>query len=358
MNMIQVLIVDDSAFMRKVITDFLSDYPSIQVVGTARNGEDALKKIQQLKPDVVTLDVEMPVMNGLEALEKMMEEHPLPVVMLSSSTIEGAESTFKALQLGAVDFVAKPSGPISLDIHKIKDELINKILHASQVNVQRVLLQNKKTPDEEETIRQLSFNYSEDSQDWYLSERKLIMIGTSTGGPKALETVLTRLPKDIDAPIVVVQHMPPKFTESLALRLDSVCSLTVKEAKRGDRLEDGVVYIAPGGYHLEIKRKGYDLVVDTNEKEPLNGVRPAVDQLFYSAAALDDYYKIAIIMTGMGSDGTKGLKKLIKSGQTKVIAESENTCMVFGMPKSAISAGVVDIVVNLEDIPSTILSIL
>ncbi|GAA0331958.1 protein-glutamate O-methylesterase CheB [Bacillus carboniphilus] len=356
--MVKVLIVDDSAFMRKVISDFLTSHRSIEVVGTARNGEDAIKKIPVLQPDVITLDVEMPVMDGLEALEWIMNESPLPTVMLSSSTTEGAKSTFHALQLGAVDFVAKPSGPISLDLHKIQDELVEKVLHASQVNMKKMTPVQKRKTTQAELVEESQHIKTSQAQEWSPSHNKVIMIGTSTGGPKALQSVLSCIPSDIQSPIIVVQHMPPKFTESLAVRLNSLCELEVKEAKNGDKLENGVVYIAPGGYHLEIKRKGLSLILETNEEDPVNGVRPAVDRLFQSASELTDYYKIAVVMTGMGSDGTKGLKKLKESGQTKVIAESENTCIVYGMPKSAISAGVVDIVANVEDIPSTILSLL
>ncbi|MET3697965.1 two-component system chemotaxis response regulator CheB [Bacillus oleivorans] len=358
MMKVRVLIVDDSAFMRKVITDFLSDHPQIEVVGTARNGEDALKKIQQLKPDCLTLDVEMPVLNGLDALEMIMEQNPIPVVMLSSSTREGATSTLQALQLGAVDFVAKPSGPISLDMHKIKDELVEKVLHASTVNIQRIVGTKKSSKGMAKKDSRPNYESLRKEKAPSAGDPKLVLIGTSTGGPKALQTVLTQIPTTIDVPIVVVQHMPPKFTESLSLRLDSLCSLRVKEAECFEKLENGVVYIAPGGVHLEIKKSGSSLIFEMNDKDPVHGVRPSVDLLFQSAAALEEYEKIAVIMTGMGSDGTKGLELLKQQGQTIAIAESEQTCMVYGMPKSAVSAGLVDIIVNVEDIPGAILSLL
>ena len=354
---VRVLIVDDSAFMRKLISDFLSTHPQIEVAGTARNGEDALKKIRELQPDCLTLDVEMPVLDGLEALKKIMDQHPIPVVMLSSSTKKGTTHTLQALQLGAVDFVAKPSGPISLDLHKIKDELVEKVLQASTVNIQRIV--GPKVPAAAPIKNQVPDFYAFNTMNEpFQGKPKLVLIGTSTGGPKALQTVLTQLPKNMDAPIVVVQHMPPKFTESLSIRLDSLCSLRVKEAECFEKLESGVVYIAPGGVHLEIKKSGSSLIFEMNDKDLVHGVRPSVDYLFQSAAELEDYKKIAVIMTGMGSDGTKGLEMLKQKGQTIAIAESEQTCMVYGMPKSAVTAGVVDIIVNVEDIPAAILSLL
>ncbi|WP_243296416.1 protein-glutamate methylesterase/protein-glutamine glutaminase [Bacillus litorisediminis] len=357
MKKVRVLIVDDSAFMRKLITDFLSNHPQIEVVGTARNGEDAIKKIQEVMPDCLTLDIEMPVLNGLDALQMIMEQHPIPVVMLSSSTKTGASSTLQALQLGAVDFVAKPSGPISLDLHKIKDELVEKVLHASTVNIRR-FIGSKKTSSKNTKKASTKIHSLKTANQSLNGTPKLVLIGTSTGGPKALQTVLTQLPDTIDAPIVVVQHMPPKFTESLSLRLDALCSLRVKEAECFEVLENGVVYIAPGGVHLEIKKSGSTLIFEMNDKDPVHGVRPSVDLLFESAAELTEYEKIAVIMTGMGSDGTKGLERLKQNGQTIAIAESEQTCMVYGMPKSAVTAGVVDIIANVEDIPGTILSLL
>lgn len=355
---IRVLIVDDSAFMRKMVSDFLSTHQDIEVIGTARDGADALKKMVELKPTVVTLDIEMPVMDGLEALERIMDEFPVPVVMLSSSTKQGAKSTFHALQLGAVDFVEKTSGPISLDLHKIKDELIEKVLYADKVDVNR--LKNK--PVQAVTDQAIATVQSKTRKnrihEWRSDQKRLILVGTSTGGPKALQTVLTQLPDHIGAPIIVVQHMPPNFTESLALRLDSLCSLTVKEAVNGDILQNDTVYLAAGGYHLELKKNGKSLALETNTKEPVNGHRPSVDKLFASASKLDDYYTVAVIMTGMGSDGTNGLIQLKETGRSQVIAESEQTCIVYGMPKAAITAGVVDYIVDVEDIPSQIMTLL
>ncbi|OAT73352.1 protein-glutamate methylesterase/protein-glutamine glutaminase [Parageobacillus thermoglucosidasius] len=346
MSKVKVLVVDDSAFMRKLITDFLSESPQIEVVGTARNGKEALEKVSVLNPDVVTLDVEMPVMNGLEALKQMMKKHPLPVVMLSSTTTEGAENTITAMQYGAIDFVAKPSGVISLDLYKVKEELINKVLLASRANVRAISRDDEGEMGANQRIRTF---YEQKHH-----RKKIVCIGTSTGGPRALQQVLTKLPENIAAPIMIVQHMPKGFTKSLAQRLDSLSAIAVKEAEDGETLQNGTAYIAPGGFHLLVHEAKGSLTACVEQSPPRNGHRPSVDVLFESISALTDYEKIAVIMTGMGSDGTAGLRRLKESGNAKVIAEDEKTAVVFGMPKAAIQANVVDVVVPLEQIADMI----
>jgi two-component system chemotaxis response regulator CheB len=345
MSKVKVLVVDDSAFMRKFITDLLSENPQIEVVGTARNGKEALEKVSLLNPDVVTLDVEMPVMNGIDALKQIMREHPLPVVMLSSTTTEGAENTIIAMQYGAIDFVAKPSGAISLDLYKVKEELINKVLLASRANVRAL----SKDSASEILAQRRSMPYHRAHQ-----RKKIVCIGTSTGGPRALQQVLTKLPENIAAPIVIVQHMPKGFTKSLAQRLDSLSRITVKEAEDGETLQNGTAYIAPGGFHLLIHEVKGLLTARVEQSPPRNSHRPSVDVLFESISALTDYEKIAVIMTGMGSDGTAGLRRLKESGNTKVIAEAQETAVVFGMPRAAIQANVVDLIVPLEQIAEMI----
>lgn len=346
MSKVKVLVVDDSAFMRKLIVDFLSESPQIEVVGTARNGKEALEKVSLLNPDVVTLDVEMPIMNGLETLKQMMAKHPLPVVMLSSTTTEGAENTITAMQYGAVDFVAKPSGVISLDLYKVKEELINKVLLASRANVRAISKDNAGEMRANQRIKTVC--------DRKHQRKKIVCIGTSTGGPRALQQVLTKLPENIAAPIMIVQHMPKGFTKSLAQRLDSLSSIAVKEAEDGETLQNGTAYIAPGGFHLLVHEAKGSLTACVEQSPPRNGHRPSVDVLFESISALTDYEKIAVIMTGMGSDGTMGLRRLKESGNTKVIAEDEKTAVVFGMPRAAIQANVVDMVVPLEQIAEMI----
>ncbi len=354
----KVLVVDDSAFMRKLISDFLSASDQLEVIGIARNGEDAIAKINKLRPDVVTLDVEMPKMNGIEALRRIMQECPLPVVMLSSTTKEGAEETVTAMELGAVDFIAKPSGTISLDLHKVQGEIVEKVVAASKVNIKKMTkVYRKRTEEIEPNHSVINANQPKvfDRQ-WKVNSSKIILIGTSTGGPRALQQVLTELPHDLDAPVVVVQHMPPGFTRSLADRLDGQSAIKVKEAEHDETLQKGTAYIAPGGFHTRVKDLGSHLSFQlTKEEAPRNGHRPSVDTLFESASLIRNYAKIAVIMTGMGSDGSEGLIKLKEYGEVKAIAEAKETCIVFGMPKSAIATKLVDSVENIGDISHSIM---
>lgn len=355
MNKIRVLVVDDSAFMRKMITDLLGSHPQIEVAGTARNGLDALEKINMLAPDVVTLDVEMPVMNGLEALKEIMATSPLPVLMLSSTTIKGAENTFQAMELGAVDFIAKPSGPISLDLYKVKEELAQKIILASKVKIGN--LKHKSGSIHISSIPDIQVYSKIEPKNSFIhsSRKKILCIGTSTGGPRALQQVLTGLPETLDAPVLIVQHMPPNFTKSLAARLDSICKISVKEAEDGEIVQKGTAYIAPGGYHLKAKASGANLILQIDQSPIRNGHRPSVDVMFESVSQIKDYFKVAVIMTGMGSDGTEGLLQLKKTGEVKAIAESEETAVVYGMPKSAIATSLVDDIASLDQIAGTIL---
>ncbi|WP_373558550.1 protein-glutamate methylesterase/protein-glutamine glutaminase [Bacillus sp. FJAT-45350] len=338
--------------MRKVISDMLNQEECISVVGTARNGQDAIDKIKVLQPHVITLDVEMPVMDGLETLKIIMVENPLPVVMVSSTTVDGAKNTLLAIEYGAVDFVAKTSGAISLDLHKVKEELVEKVILASSVKMQNVFpnknkpLQNiiKSKTQEEMTKSPLSLT------------KKIVAIGTSTGGPKALQQVLTKLPKSLQAPIVIVQHMPAGFTNSLANRLNTLSDIAVKEAVDGEILKNGVAYIAPGGFHLTIVKMGASMVIHIDKSPPRKGHRPSVDVMFESLSLVRDFKMIAVIMTGMGADGTEGLMKLKSKTNCYAIAESEETAIVYGMPKSAINTNSVDEVVPLQNIAKSIIN--
>ncbi|MFM1650834.1 chemotaxis response regulator protein-glutamate methylesterase [Brevibacillus sp. B_LB10_24] len=346
MKNIRVLVVDDSAFMRKVITDILGNDPGIEVVGQARNGRECLQKVKEHSPDVVTLDIEMPVMNGLETLEKLMSLSPLPVIMLSSLTTEGATATVQALELGAFDFVAKPSGPISLDIHKVADELIERVKLASVAKRKPWQVPLPKAPKLYTPLPNVK------------PGRKIVALGTSTGGPKALQSVLTSLPASFPAPILIVQHMPPGFTKSLAQRLDALSAIRVVEAAEGDEILPGTAYIAPGGYHLQVRENDDGrLYASLNQSEPRGGLRPAVDVLFESVGKLQNIKKWAVIMTGMGSDGTKGLKIMKEQGTVTSVIEAESSCVVFGMPRSAIQAGLADQIVPLEQIAETLVRI-
>jgi len=357
----KLLVVDDSAFMRKLISDFFIDNKLIEVIGIARNGKDAIEKIKTLQPDVITLDVEMPVMNGLEALQRIMEETPVPVVMLSSTTKSGAESTIQAMEYGAVDFIAKPSGTISLDLHKIKVELVEKVEHAARVSINKIqksslmplknrIPKNIEVKKKTETNKEIN---------WDKSKKKIVLIGTSTGGPRALQEVITKLPSNIKAPVLIVQHMPAGFTKSLAQRLNQLSAIEVKEAQDGDLLQDGHAYIAPGGFHMRIQKRmsAYYIVLDDKEP-PRAGHRPAVDVLFEDNSQFNDFDKIAVIMTGMGSDGSLGLTQLKKRGNVVAIAESANTCIVYGMPKAAVETNLVNEVVDLDQVAKTIIQYL
>lgn len=369
----KLLVVDDSAFMRKLISDFFTDHAQIEVVGSARNGKDAIKKIQQLKPDVVTMDVEMPEMNGLEALKEIMKVSPVPVIMLSSTTQRGTENTLTAMEYGAVDFVAKPSGTISLDLHKIQEELVHKVLEASTVPVAKLKKPLSKRGARAKTSTSFATNETVATKpseiklaplvnktrkkvEWNKHSKKIILIGTSTGGPRALQEVITKIPANVDAPILIVQHMPAGFTKSLATRLDQMSKIHVKEAEQGDILQKGTAYIAPGGYHLKIRKVGstFAVVLDQNEP-PRSGHRPSVDVLFEDVSQYSDFDKVAVIMTGMGYDGSKGLVALKETGNVIAIAESAETCIVYGMPKAAVETQLVDEVADVDDIAQTIM---
>ncbi|AVQ99063.1 chemotaxis response regulator protein-glutamate methylesterase [Oceanobacillus iheyensis] len=344
MKSIRVLVIDDSAFMRKVIKDMLESDQRIQVIATARNGEDGIRKIKKLSPDVVTLDIHMPVMDGITALQYIMGECPIPVVMLSSATAEGADKTLQAISNGAVDFITKPSGNLSIENGQITQEIISKVIAASGVSITE--------KPEESTIQSTDIPVQNGKQTY---SRTIVTIGTSTGGPRALQQVIPCLPADFSAPILIVQHMPPGFTKSLAERLNSMSAVHVKEAVHGEVLEDGTAYIAPGNYHMHVKKRGITMVVELSQKEPVNGHRPSVDVLFESVGDLDQTNKIAVILTGMGSDGSNGIKRMkTKDTSTITIAESEKTAVIYGMPKSAVKTNCVNHIVALNQVADTL----
>ncbi|PKM77681.1 MAG: chemotaxis response regulator protein-glutamate methylesterase [Firmicutes bacterium HGW-Firmicutes-15] len=356
MELIKVLVVDDSAFMRKVLSDIINSDPTMTVVAAARDGQDALQKIDHFKPDVITLDIEMPIMDGMQTLEKIMTDNPLPVIMVSSLTQSGAEHTIRALNLGAVDFIAKPSGQISLDIDKISGDILKKIKIAAGTK--------KKLPN----INNISdFNpissavYKENVIDSKRQLNKLVLIGTSTGGPKALHQVLPKLPANINAGILVVQHMPPGFTKSLADRLNSLSQIKVKEAENGEEVLTGCAYIAPGDFHLNVlanrEKQKKELFIKLTQESPQGGHRPSVNQMLQSVAGQFWSDIVCVIMTGMGQDGTAGLK-YIKDKGAKVIAEHQSSCVVYGMPKVAIESGLVDKVVPLSNISEEVTKML
>ncbi|WP_103105964.1 protein-glutamate methylesterase/protein-glutamine glutaminase [Brevibacillus reuszeri] len=366
MSKIRVLVTDDSAFMRKVITDILSTDSEIEVIERAKNGLECIEKCKQLTPDVLTLDIEMPIMNGLDALEKLMNEYPIPVVMLSSLTREGAEATIQALELGAFDFVTKPSGPISLDIHKVGDRLIERVKAAASARgrIRRTDGKASKPTFTSPVAAQPVVRPVVTSTPPILTrlpnttKARLVVLGTSTGGPKALQTVLTQLPAKFPAPIAIVQHMPAGFTKSLAQRLDSLCQIKVTEVTDGEILHPATAYIAPGGYHFEVHSVNGRLQAHLHQQEPRGGHRPSVDVLFESVSRLTNVDKWAIIMTGMGNDGTKGLKLMKEIGPVASIIEDESSCIVYGMPRAAIQAGLADHIAPLDKIPEVLCKLL
>ncbi|MFZ4454173.1 protein-glutamate methylesterase/protein-glutamine glutaminase [Salibacterium aidingense] len=339
--MIHVLVVDDSAFMRKLISDYINEETDMTAQDTARNGKDAIKKIGQKSYDVITLDVEMPEMNGIEALKTIMKETPLPVIMVSSLTIKGARQTIEAMEVGAVDFVAKPSGSISLDLHHVKEELIHKIRTAAEVDMRA---QRFKTPSPAPLKEASSETLP------VLPEKKIMSIAASTGGPKALQLLLPVLPEDFPAPVFVVQHMPPAFTRSLAERLDQLSRLHVKEAEDGEIAKRGVVYIAPGGNHLSVRKMGRSLVNELSCTPPVNGHRPSANVLFSSLSQISDYGHIGVVLTGMGSDGADGLSKMRAAQSCFIITESQKTSVVYGMPKVAAEKAKSDRILDIENI--------
>ncbi|QHW30048.1 chemotaxis response regulator protein-glutamate methylesterase [Paenibacillus rhizovicinus] len=424
----RVLVVDDSAFMRQIICDLIAEDSQFTIIATANNGREAIEAVRLHKPDVITMDLEMPEMNGLDALERIMRMHPVPIIMMSSISDDGTRETIKALQNGAFDFIRKPSGPLSPDIRQVGEQLLEKLRiailtkrysrlyeleqpaaensakpkglapvvieppkHApakqrpsasglsgrkakaepanppsekrkkqqDEVSVSQVSLSPKiEAAQQLETAKQQaapSFEADLPVQSKHKPKpaktfQHLVAIGTSTGGPRALHEVITSLPADFPAPVLVVQHMPPKFTRSLAQRLDTFSKLRVTEAEHGERVYAGVVYIAPGGYHLELARDSGGYCIKLTEEAPRSGHRPSVDTMFESCAAFPELRRHAVIMTGMGNDGVKGMRKLNECGGETAIAEAEETCVVYGMPRSAVEAGVATEVLPLKAI--------
>ncbi|SFM31941.1 two-component system, chemotaxis family, response regulator CheB [Gracilibacillus orientalis] len=337
MNKKLVLVVDDSAFMRKMISDIIHSSAYLEVIATARNGNDALKKVMELKPDVITLDVEMPLMDGISTLKEVMKMAPTPVVMVSSLTKSGADKTIEAMSYGAVDFIAKPSGSISLNIKDIESEIVQKVEHASRANYKLSI--NTSPSIKKKDYKPISSN------------RPIIAIGSSTGGPRALQQVITKLPIGFQSPVVIVQHMPKGFTKSLAERLDKLSNVTVKEVEDGDLIENGKVYIAPGGNQFRVKEINSQLYAEVKQEQPVNGHQPSVDVLFESVAHVQNCHPLAVMLTGMGSDGSKGMLHLKKRHpRTIAISQSKETCVVYGMPQAAEKTSLVDYVEDIDNV--------
>jgi two-component system, chemotaxis family, protein-glutamate methylesterase/glutaminase len=365
---IKVLVCDDSAFMRYVISKELSVDPAIEVIGTARDGLDAMEKIAQLKPDVVTMDLEMPRMDGLTALDRIMKEQPVPVILLSSLTQEGASVTIRGLELGAVDFEPKPSAVQATASEFTWQHLIAKVKHAGSMDARRLRrrtlggaspagelvrpLQPRLQPASGATQPATAMLRPSRSPGGRVE--RVLIIGTSTGGPRALFEVVPKLPANLPAAVLLVQHMPPGFTKSLANRLNDVSRLEVREAVEGDVVETGVALLAPGDFHMTIRKGGR---VALEKTPPLHGVRPSVDITMESAAALYPGIIVGVVLTGMGMDGTRGAIAIRRAGGT-VMTEDEATCVVYGMPRSVKEAGASDRVVRLEGMADAIVEAL
>ncbi len=342
---IRVLIVDDSALIRGVLTEILSEDPEIEVVGTAPDPYVARDKIKTLMPDVLTLDVEMPKMDGLTFLQKLMAARPMPVVMVSSLTEQGAATTMQALELGAVDFVTKPSVDIQHGLAELAEQITLKVKVAAQAAVK------KRTPpvDCTDRIKALAAQSA-----MIKTTDTLIAIGSSTGGTEALRELLEVLPPNTP-PILMTQHMPEHFTKTFANRLNELCQIHVKEAEDGDSVIPGQALLAPGNFHMVLRRSGAKYYVSLNQEPPVNRHRPAVDPMFQSVARYAGANSVGVILTGMGNDGAAGMLDMKKAGAFN-LAQDEKSCVVFGMPKEAIKAGGVDKILPLSDIPSAILA--
>jgi len=343
--MIRVMVVDDSPLVRKIASDILGSDPQIDVVATAATAEFALSKLDREAPDVITMDIEMPGMGGLEAIRRIIERRPIPIIVLSAHAKRGAELTLQALEAGAADFVLKPSASLSGGLDAVARELIEKVKTASSIRVQPTTdtpawpaASPPPPPAPEPRIEPAGS-----------ASHHLVAIGTSTGGPVALKTVLTGLPEDYPLPIVVVQHMPPVFTRAFADRLNSICDLTVKEAEEGDEIVPGRVLIAPGDYHMVVLRSPPHPRVSLNQRELVSGHRPSVDVLMHSVAREYGAHAIGVIMTGMGRDGAAGIAQLHRSGGL-VLAQDKDSSVIFGMNREVILNGDADEVVPVEGI--------
>jgi two-component system chemotaxis response regulator CheB len=339
---VRVLVVDDSALMRKLIPQMLATDDSIDVVGTAMDGSFCLKKIDELKPSVVTLDLEMPGMNGIDTLKEIMRRQPVPVIVFSSHSIEGASVTMKALGLGAFDFVTKPKDA-SAHMAETAKELIAKVKAAAECKLKPRMIAG--IPAKPEKPAAPAGNPT-----------KVVAIGVSTGGPQAMEYLLSQLPGDFPGAIVVVQHMPDGFTDMFARRLDELCTLRVKEAQSGDLLQPGRVLICPGSRHLKVKRLPLGDIAVLSDEPHVNGHRPSVDVLMRSVAEEFRSLAVGVIMTGMGDDGAEGLGMVKKEGGI-TIAQNEESCVVYGMPKAAIERGYATRVVALDVLGATLQAI-
>lgn len=347
MNKIKVLIIDDSALIRKLLTEIINSQSDMEAIGAAPDPLVAREMIRELNPDVLTLDVEMPKMDGIDFLEKLMRLRPTPVVMVSTLTEKGSDITFRALELGAVDFVSKPKIDIATGLKEYGNEIANKIRIAKSARLKRLAVVSANISATADAVLPAMSNR-------IASTEKLIIVGASTGGTEAIKDFLVRMPPDSPG-ILITQHMPEGFTKSFANRLNNLCKISVVEARGGERVLPGHAFIAPGHSHLLLKRSGANYMTELNQGEPVSRHRPSVDVLFRSAANCAGKNAIGVIMTGMGKDGAAGMLEMHKAGAYN-FAQDEASCVVFGMPKEAIAAGGVNEVIPLRDMARSVLS--
>jgi two-component system chemotaxis response regulator CheB len=344
----KVVVVDDSALVRSILTEIINRQPDMECIGAASDPLVAREMIRNTNPDVITLDVEMPRMDGLDFLSRLMRLRPMPVVMVSTLTERGAEVTLKALELGAVDFVAKPKIGVADGIRLLAQDITDKIRIASKAHIRRAPpppAPGTAPPAPAKPVTMASLGRA--------STEKIIFIGASTGGTEATKDVLINLPADSPA-VVITQHMPPGFTKSYAARLDGLCKIRVKEAQDGERILPGHGYIAPGGFHLTVERSGANYIARVQDGEPINRHKPSVEALFLSAAKVVGPNAIGIMLTGMGADGAKAMKVMKDAGAYNY-CQDEASCVVFGMPREAIAAGAADEVLPLNQIAAKVL---
>ena len=356
----RVVVVDDSALVRSMLTEIINRQPDMECIGAAADPLVAREMIRNLNPDVITLDVEMPRMDGIDFLSKLMRLRPMPVVMVSTLTERGADVTLRALELGAIDFVAKPKIGVADGLRQLSDDITDKIRVASKARIHRLQQPAPAAPSAPGAARPAAPGAATPARPatatpslGRLSTEKIIFIGASTGGTEATKEVLVTLPADSPA-VVITQHMPPGFTRNYAARLDGLCKISVKEASDGERILPGHAYIAPGGLHLSVERSGANYIARVQDGDPVNRHKPSVEVLFKSAARVVGPNAIGIMLTGMGADGAKAMREMKDAG-AYCVAQDEASCVVFGMPREAINAGAVAEVLPLNKITQHVL---
>jgi len=358
MKKIDVIVADDSAFNRQLIKGILEETGRINVIALARNGQETIEKVLKYKPDILTLDLEMPVLDGFSVIRILMKVYPLPIVVVSSRS--EADEVFKALELGAIDFVAKPTAKISRQLYDIKEALVKKILDVGNIDIWKKKREMASLGVKIATKELLaSPKIKEKRQEQVKAKEpvKIIVIGASTGGPSSIRSILSNIPHGLDISILISQHMPPGFTEAFAERLNRYTSYAVKEAERGDKIYSGNVYVAPGGHHMLVRKRDDIPFIDIVSKYENDKYTPSIDALLKSSAVVFGKDTIAIILTGMGSDGFEGAIS-VKENQGTVIAESKESAVVYGMPKEITEKGIADMVLPLHQIPSSICKLL